>query len=58
VGSEHLVARGVHVEPCGAISRAQLGDRRPAPPEVSVNTDALARTIALVQDGYIKITEA
>jgi hypothetical protein len=45
----------------------QVARRRPIPsrcsiprlsmPDIKVNTDAMSRTIQLVQEGYVKITE-
>lgn len=53
-----LVNRGVKVELCGATARAHGWVNDDLLPNIKVNTDAMARTIQLVQQGFIKITEA
>ncbi|WIX76828.1 DsrE family protein [Amycolatopsis carbonis] len=53
-----LVARGVRVELCGATAKAHHWGNEDLLPDILVNTDAMARTIQLVQEGYIKITES
>lgn len=53
-----LAARGVHVELCGATAKAHHWGNEDLLPDVSVNTDAMARTIQLVQEGYIMVTES
>jgi intracellular sulfur oxidation DsrE/DsrF family protein len=53
-----LVNRGVKVELCGATARAHGWVNDDLLPNVKVNTDAMARTVQLVQQGFIKITEA
>ncbi|MEU4673033.1 DsrE family protein [Amycolatopsis sp. NPDC023774] len=53
-----LVARGVRVELCGATAKAHHWDNEDLLSDILVNTDAMARTIQLVQEGYIKITES
>lgn len=52
-----LVKRGVKVELCGATAKAHNWVNEDLLPDVAVNTDAMARTIQLVQDGFIKISE-
>jgi intracellular sulfur oxidation DsrE/DsrF family protein len=53
-----LVRRGVNVELCGATAKAQGWGNEDLLPNIKVNTDAMARTMQLVQQGFIKITEA
>jgi intracellular sulfur oxidation DsrE/DsrF family protein len=53
-----LISRGVAVELCGATAKAYGWVNADLLPDIKINTDAMARTIQLVQDGYIKITEA
>ncbi len=52
-----LVKRGVRVELCGATARAHHWGNADLLPAILVNTDAMARTTQLVQEGFIKITE-
>jgi intracellular sulfur oxidation DsrE/DsrF family protein len=52
-----LVERGVEVELCGATATIHKWGSTDLLPGVKVNTDAMARTIQLVQMGYVKITE-
>lgn len=52
-----LIQQGVHVELCGATARAHNWGNEDLLPNINVNTDAMARTIQLVQEGFIKITE-
>ena len=52
-----LVARGVKVELCGATARANGWGNADLLPDVRINLDAMARTIQLVQQGFVKITE-
>lgn len=52
-----LVKRGVHVELCGATAKAHHWGNEDLLPDIKVNTDAMARTTQLVQEGYVKITE-
>lgn len=53
-----LVTRGVKVELCGATAKANGWGNADLLPNVKINTDAMARTIQLVQQGFVKITEA
>ncbi|AGA08892.1 DsrE family protein [Sinorhizobium meliloti] len=53
-----LVTRGVKVELCGATAKANGWGNADLLPDVKINTDAMARTIQLVQQGFVKITEA
>lgn len=52
-----LVRQGVKIELCGATARVNGWGNGDLLPDVSVNTDAMARTIELVQRGFVKITE-
>ncbi|WMT73530.1 DsrE family protein [Bradyrhizobium sp. Ash2021] len=52
-----LMKRGVQIELCGATAKVHGWDNADLLPQVRVNTDAMARTIQLVQQGFIKITE-
>jgi intracellular sulfur oxidation DsrE/DsrF family protein len=52
-----LMKRGVRVELCGATARAHRWGNADLLPGILVNTDAMARTVQLVQEGFIKITE-
>lgn len=52
-----LMKRGVQVELCGATAKAHRWGNIDLLPGVKVNTDAMARTTQLVQQGFVKITE-
>jgi intracellular sulfur oxidation DsrE/DsrF family protein len=52
-----LMKRGVHIELCGATAKAHKWGNADLLPAVKVNTDAMARTTQLVQEGFVKITE-
>jgi intracellular sulfur oxidation DsrE/DsrF family protein len=52
-----LVSRGVHVELCGSTARVHHWGNEDLLPGIKVNTDAGARMIQLVQQGFVKITE-
>jgi intracellular sulfur oxidation DsrE/DsrF family protein len=52
-----LVSRGVQVELCGATARVNGWGNADLLPAVKINTDAMSRTIQLVQQGFVKITE-
>jgi intracellular sulfur oxidation DsrE/DsrF family protein len=52
-----LMKRGVHIELCGATAKIHNWGNANLLPDVKVNTDAMARTTQLVQEGYVKITE-
>jgi intracellular sulfur oxidation DsrE/DsrF family protein len=52
-----LMSRGVHVELCGATARIHHWGNDDLLPGIKVNTDAGARMIQLVQQGFVKITE-
>ena len=53
-----LIGRGVRIELCGATAKAYGWINDDLLPNIAVNTDAMARTIQLVQQGFIKISEA
>ena len=52
-----LMKRGVRVELCGATAKVHGWGNADLLPDIKVNTDAMARTTQLVQDGFVKITE-
>ena len=52
-----LMTRGVQVELCGATAKAHNWGNVDLLPGIRVNTDAMARTTQLVQEGFVKITE-
>lgn len=52
-----LMRRGVKVELCGATARVHGWGNADLLPGIPVNTDAMARTTQLVQEGFVKITE-
>ena len=52
-----LMKRGVHIELCGATAKIHNWGNADLLPDVKVNTDAMARTTQLVQQGFVKITE-
>jgi intracellular sulfur oxidation DsrE/DsrF family protein len=52
-----LMKRGVRVELCGATAKAHGWSNADLLPGIKVNTDAMARTTQLVQQGFVKITE-
>jgi len=52
-----LQQRGASMELCGATAKAHRWVNDDLLPGIKVNTDAMARTTQLVQDGFIKITE-
>ena len=54
---EDLMARGAQIELCGATAKAHHWGNADLLPGVRVNTDAMARTTQLVQEGFVKITE-
>jgi intracellular sulfur oxidation DsrE/DsrF family protein len=49
--------RGVQIELCGATAKIHNWGNAELLPGVKVNTDAMARTTQLVQQGFVKITE-
>ena len=52
-----LMKRGVKVELCGATARVNGWGNADLLPDIQINLDAMARTIQLVQQGFVKITE-
>ncbi|EJC85333.1 DsrE/DsrF-like family protein [Rhizobium leguminosarum bv. trifolii WSM2297] len=52
-----LMDIGVKVELCGATARVNGWGNANLLPGIKVNLDAMARTIQLVQQGFVKITE-
>lgn len=52
-----LMKRGVQIELCGATAKVHKWGNADLLPGVNVNTDAMARTTQLVQEGFVKITE-
>jgi len=52
-----LMNRGVQVELCGATAKVHGWGNSDLLPGVKVNTDAMARTTQLVQEGFVKVTE-
>ncbi len=53
-----LMSRGVKVELCGATAKVHHYGNQDLIPGILVNTDAMARTIELVQQGFVKISES
>ena len=52
-----LMKRGVQIELCGATAKIHNWGNVDLLSRVKVNTDAMARTMQLVQEGFVKITE-
>ena len=53
-----LMEKGVQVELCGATARAHGWGNADTIPGMKINTDAMARTTQLVQEGFVKISES
>jgi intracellular sulfur oxidation DsrE/DsrF family protein len=53
-----LMERGVEVELCGATAKAHGWGNADIIPGIKINTDAMARTTQLVQEGFVKISES
>ena len=53
-----LMGRGVRVELCGATARVHGWNNADTIPGIKINTDAMARTTQLVQQGFVKISES
>lgn len=53
-----LMERGVKVELCGATAKAHGWVNADTIPGIKVNTDAMARTTQLVQEGFVKMSES
>ncbi|ESY94398.1 DsrE family protein [Mesorhizobium sp. LNHC209A00] len=54
---DHLVKRGVKIELCGATAKIHKWGNSDLLPGIKINTDAMARTTQLVQEGFVKMTE-
>jgi intracellular sulfur oxidation DsrE/DsrF family protein len=52
-----LMKRGAQIELCGATAKAHKWGNADLLPGIKVNTDAMARTTQLVQEGFVKISE-
>ena len=52
-----LQKRGVKIELCGATAKAHGWANEDLLPDIKINTDAMARSTQLVQQGFVKITE-
>ncbi|SFJ03331.1 DsrE/DsrF-like family protein [Phyllobacterium sp. CL33Tsu] len=52
-----LIDLGVKVELCGATAKVNGWGNADLLPLIKINLDAMARTIQLVQHGFVKITE-
>jgi intracellular sulfur oxidation DsrE/DsrF family protein len=52
-----LMKRGAQIELCGATAKAHGWGNAELLPGIKVNTDAMARTTQLVQEGFVKISE-
>ena len=52
-----LQRRGVQVELCGATAKVHGWGNEDLLPGIKINTDAMARTTQLVQEGFVQITE-
>lgn len=52
-----LIDIGVNVELCGATAKVNGWGNADLLPRIKINLDAMARTIQLVQQGFVKITE-
>jgi intracellular sulfur oxidation DsrE/DsrF family protein len=53
-----LMERGVQVELCGATAKVHGWGNSDLIPGIKINTDAMARTTQLVQEGFVKISES
>jgi intracellular sulfur oxidation DsrE/DsrF family protein len=53
-----LIRQGVNIELCGATAKAHNYGNEDLLPDIKINTDAMSRTIQLVQEGFVKISEA
>lgn len=53
-----LMEKGVHVELCGATAKAHGWGNADTIQGIKINTDAMARTTQLVQEGFVKISES
>lgn len=55
---EGLIAKGAQIELCGATARAMGWGNADLIPGIKINRNAMARLTQLVQQGFVKITEA
>ena len=53
-----LMENGVAVELCGATARVHGWGNADTIPGIKINTDAMARTAQLVQEGFVKMSES
>ena len=53
-----LIKRGVKVELCGATAKAHNYGNVDLLPDININTDAMARTTQLVQEGFVNVSES
>ena len=53
-----LMERGAQIELCGATAKAHGWGNTDIIPGIKVNTDAMARTTQLVQEGFVKVSES
>jgi hypothetical protein len=53
-----LMERGGQIELCGATASAHGWGNTDIIPGIKVNTDAMARTTQLVQEGFVKVSES
>jgi intracellular sulfur oxidation DsrE/DsrF family protein len=53
-----LMNRGIQIELCGATAQAHGWTNADTLKGIQINTDAMARTTELVQQGFVKISEA
>ncbi len=55
---EGLIAKGAQIELCGATARAMGWGNADLIPGIKINRNAMARLTQLVQQGFVKISEA
>jgi intracellular sulfur oxidation DsrE/DsrF family protein len=53
-----LLKHGVQIELCGATAKVHGWGNADLLPGIRINTDAMARTTQLVQEGFVKISES
>lgn len=53
-----LIRRGVQVDLCGPTAKVHNWGNADLLPAIKINTDAMARTTQLVQEGFVKISES
>jgi hypothetical protein len=49
--------RGARIELCGATAKVRGWGNEDLLPGIKINTDAMARTTQLVQEGFVKISK-